>query len=127
MFQTRTETVMRGALDGLAARHRAYAHNVANVETPGFIPREVAFEEQLRQIRDEMAREAATPSGPLAPPLSLEAVPMDQQAVRADGNGVQIDEQVVRLEENRLTYEALTQAARLRSEILHSAITEGPR
>ncbi len=125
MFDNRTDVVVRGALDGLSARHRAYANNVANAETPGFIPGEVPFEEQLRKIRDSLAGTA--PDASAASPLTLEAVPNDQDAGRADGNGVQIDTQVMKIEENRLVYEALTQAARLRHEILHSAITETPR
>lgn len=44
IFQTPTDVVTRGALDGLAARHRAYVNNIANVDTPGFTPGDVPFE-----------------------------------------------------------------------------------
>src|SRR5437867_2387623 len=116
LLQTTTDVVVKGALDGLAARHRAFLNNIANVETPGFQPSDVPFEAQLRQIRDER-------SGPMrafAPerPLRLDAAPDDQQASRADGNGVQADQQAIRLMENTMTYEALAQAARIREEIL---------
>ena len=123
MLQTTTDVVIHGALDGLAARHRAYVHNVANAETPGFKPSEVPFEAQLRRVRDEMARPQQAAGH--APQPDLTPVPDSQSEERSDGNAVPIDSQVMRLEENSLIYGALIQAAHSRGEILRSAITEG--
>jgi flagellar basal-body rod protein FlgB len=123
LFQVKTDVVVRGALDGLAARHRVYANNLANIETPGFQPGEVPFEAELRRVRDQLARQPAqTGSQP-----SLKVVPDDQNARRADGNGVQADQQAIRLMENTMSYEALTQAARLRGELLREVVTDGRR
>jgi flagellar basal-body rod protein FlgB len=123
LFLTRTDVVVRGGLDGLAARHRAYADNIANIETPGFQPREVPFEVQLRKIRDQMAQNPSNDGHTAG--LLLAPVEDDQSANRVDGNGVQADLQVTRLAESTLSYEALSQAARMREAILRSAITEG--
>lgn len=120
LFETRAGAIARGALDGLAARHRAIAQNIANVETPGYTPVDVSFEDELRQLRD---------GGP-APQngrLQLTSVSMQPQVDRIDGNGVSLDQEVIRLTENTLTYEAVAQAARLRGELLKSAINEGRR
>jgi flagellar basal-body rod protein FlgB len=125
LFLTKTDVVVNGALDGLAARHRVYANNVANIETPGFLPGEVPFEDQLRKIRDQIAEEPASIAS--APRLSLEPVLNDQGADRVDGNGVQADRQVMQLAESTLTYEALAQATKMRNELLRSIITEGKR
>jgi flagellar basal-body rod protein FlgB len=125
LFATRTDVVVRGALDGLAARHRAYANNMANVETPGFQPSDVPFEGELRKLRDEMAGSPVSIQQARAP--ELVEMPDDQGAERLDGNGVQPDRQVVKLAENTLTYEALTQATKMRGELLRSVITEGRR
>jgi flagellar basal-body rod protein FlgB len=123
LFLTKTDVVARGALDGLAARHRAFAQNMANVETPGFQPTDVPFEAELQKLRDELVEQ---PSEINRLPLpTLEEVPDDQGADRVDGNGVQPDRQVVRLAENTLTYEALAQAVRMRGELLRSVISEG--
>ena len=43
IFESRTDIVLRGGLDGLAARHRAYANNIANIETPGSMPDSAAI------------------------------------------------------------------------------------
>jgi flagellar basal-body rod protein FlgB len=123
LFLTRTDVVVQGGLDGLAARHRAYAVNIANIETPGFQPREVPFEIQLRKVRDEMAQNSSTVGRTAS--LLLAPVEDDQGANRVDGNGVSADLQVTRLAESTLAYEALAQAARMREAILRSAITEG--
>ena len=127
MLETRTDLVVRGALNGMAVRHRTVVDAIANVETPGFVPKTVAFEEQLRSLRDAMLAD------PLHTDVSTQSLPSptlteaESSAGRADGNGVSIDEQVVSLEINELSYQALTQAARMRNEILHSVLTETPR
>ncbi len=123
LFVTRTDVVVAGALDGLAARHRAYADNIANIETPGFQPRDVPFETELRNLRDRMMQNPSTVARTAA--LPVDPVPMDQGANRVDGNGVQADLQVTRLAESTLTYEALTQAAKMRESVLRSVVTEG--
>jgi flagellar basal-body rod protein FlgB len=123
LFETRTGDVVRGALDGLAARHRAIAQNLANVETPGYQPVEVSFEDQLRQMRDRFDEPGLGGSTPDS--LNLAATVEDSDTGRADGNGVSIDHEVMRLTENTMTYEAVAQAARMRGELLKSAIREG--
>jgi flagellar basal-body rod protein FlgB len=125
LFQVRTDVVVRGALDGLAARHRVYANNLANIETPGFQPGEVPFEAELRRVRDDLANHPVKVGGAAQP--ALQVVPDDQNAQRADGNGVQVDLQAIRLAENTLSYEALTQAAKMRGELLRTVLTEGRR
>ncbi|MCX6365910.1 MAG: hypothetical protein NTX57_04290 [Armatimonadetes bacterium] len=127
MFETRTDIVVRGALNGMSARHRAYVDAVANAETPGFVPKTVEFEEQLRSIRDAMLADPLHADAASQPDLDLATKPSQQTLGRADENQLSIDQQVVELAVNQLAYEALTQAARLRHDILHSVITEAPR
>jgi flagellar basal-body rod protein FlgB len=123
LFQTTTSVVVKGALDGLAARHRVFLHNIANVETPGFQPADVPFETELRRVRTELDRNPDRVGD--VPRPGLAAAPEYQDAYRVDGNGVQADHQMMRLTENTLTYEALVQAARMRGELLRTVITEG--
>ena len=123
MFQGKTETLVRGALDGLAARHKAFVQNVANAETPGYRPGDVQFEDQLRRIADSM--DGRFSFGPEGKELDLSETPDNQSSDRPDDNGVQIDTQIIRLEENSMIYEAMAQAAAARSEMLRSAINEG--
>src|SRR5690242_17951564 len=103
-----TDTYLRAAMSGLAARQRAIANNVANVDTPGFKASEVRFEDMLNSaIRtakpgrtvDQNALNAAASRGTL----------VDSTSVRADGNNVDIDREMEMLGEANLNYSALTQ------------------
>jgi flagellar basal-body rod protein FlgB len=49
VFDSVTLSALTSALDGLAARQRAIADNVANVNTPGYAAKRVAFENALAQ------------------------------------------------------------------------------
>jgi len=42
-----TLAAMSKVLDATAARHRAIAHNIANVDAPGFVRRDVSFHDPL--------------------------------------------------------------------------------
>lgn len=122
-MQSVTDVVVSDALDGMAARHRAYVNNLANMETPGFEPSDVPFETQLRKVRDEMVQHGGDTSR--AEPLTLTPVqsapPTDPAGAPADT----VDQQVMKMEENTLAYAALTQAEHSRISILHSVISEG--
>lgn len=47
MFDSVTFKALNSALDGLAARQRAVANNIANVNTPGYRAQRVSFEDAL--------------------------------------------------------------------------------
>ncbi len=44
--------LMKLGMDGLMARQKAVSANIANVMTPGYVRKEVAFESQLNEIRE---------------------------------------------------------------------------
>ncbi len=50
ILSSRTSKINHLALDGLQERQRAIGANIANVETPGYIRKEVEFESQLSEI-----------------------------------------------------------------------------
>ncbi len=47
--------LMKLGMDGLMARQKAVSANIANVMTPGYVRKEVAFESQLNEIRESEA------------------------------------------------------------------------
>ena len=110
-----TLDVLHKTLDLRQQRHTVLASNIANAETPGFIAKDVRFEEALRA--------AATPAQP--PPLrqthpahwphvqptsirdvqgTLMATPSDD--VGHDLNTVSIDQEMAKLATNTLHYNA---------------------
>ena len=53
LITDRTINITKLGMDGLMDRQHAIASNVANVMTPGFQRKEVAFESQLREIAEK--------------------------------------------------------------------------
>ena len=94
-----TGSVIYAALNGLAARQRVIANNVANVETPGFIAGRVSFEDSLREAI----------SGGDATATSV-ALRRSADPVNVNGNNVSLDNEIVSLTETDLAYQLMIRA-----------------
>lgn len=79
MFESVTFNALSSALDGLAARQRAIANNIANVNTEGYLAQRVSFEEAL-------AASVAQGSG-IATPTTRESL----DPTKTNGNNVNLD------------------------------------
>jgi flagellar basal-body rod protein FlgB len=101
-------------LDVAVLRHQVIAHNVANINTPGYHRLEVSFENQLEQLLHLGGNVKE------AQPLVREAV---GSAVRADGNNVDIDEEMGLLTKNNLLFSACTQLLSHHITQMRSAIS----
>lgn len=83
VFDSVTLHALSSALDGLAARQRAIADNIANVNTPNYRAKVVSFE-------DALASSVAAGSGAAAPTVSLSTDATDQ-----NGNNVHLDQETL--------------------------------
>lgn len=106
-----TGSALYAALNGLAARQRVIANNVANVETPGFIAGRVSFEDSLR----------AAIAGGNAGATSVSTV-RSADPVNANGNNVSLDTEVVSLTETDLAYQLMVSALNSKFGLLRTAI-----
>lgn len=79
VFDSVTFNALSSALDGLAARQRAVANNIANVNTAGYRAQRVSFEEAL-------AASVKNGSGAAEPTTRVSLDP-----TRLDGNNVNLD------------------------------------
>lgn len=52
LITSNTMNIMKLGMDGLMERQRAISANIANVMTPGYVRKEVSFENQLAEIRE---------------------------------------------------------------------------
>ena len=52
LISSRTTDILKLGMDGLMERQHAISSNIANVMTPGYQRREVAFESQLAEIME---------------------------------------------------------------------------
>jgi flagellar basal-body rod protein FlgB len=90
------------ALDAASLRHRVIAHNIANVNTAGFAPLRVRFEESFG--------------------AALQPVVERDAAAR-----VELDVEVMLLAQNAVHYQAVLRGLGKHFSILNAAISEGKR
>lgn len=59
MFQLLDTQLLENSLDASSLRQQVIAHNIANLNTPGYQPQSVSFETELRQAIEEGGSEDA--------------------------------------------------------------------
>lgn len=98
LFDSVTSVALNSALDGLSARQRVIAENVANLQTPGYHAKRVQFENALAQaVADGSGAAVATTSRSLEP-------------TREDGNNVNLDTETLLNVDTNLRYQLATRA-----------------
>jgi flagellar basal-body rod protein FlgB len=129
----RTWEVLNRALAAYSLRQRVIAHNVANLNTPGYKKYRVGFEEELRAAlsRTDLPLYRTHPRH-LDPRPALEEVQPrvvreTGTSSRPDGNNVDLTEQMVQLAMNQLYYQVAAQAASGYLARLRLVITGGRR
>ncbi len=99
-------------MSGSMYRQTLLANDLANADTPGFKPQDVAFQQQLS---DAMASGQS--------PRSVQFTPFtNTQVTSSDGNGVDANVVNAEIAENGLLYQTLTQVAAAREGIVQSAL-----
>jgi len=112
----RIADMLAGLLDTSAVRQKVVAHNIANVNTPGFKRSEVNFEDDLKAA---LAHNDMDKAATLKPEVAVS----DDPALRNDGNNVDIDKEVGRLTKNALLYSTYVNILSRKFSLLNSAIT----
>jgi flagellar basal-body rod protein FlgB len=107
-----TTAALAVALDGLDRRQQAIASNLANLETPGYLSREVEFESSLRAaLLDGRPEDAAiTVDRSLAP-------------TRLNGNNVNVDIEMVKATETQLRQRLAVEGLNAKYRLMRTAIT----
>ena len=89
--------LMKKMLDYSAARQKAIANNIANVNTPGYQRMDVEFDQELKSVisgKDENAIKG----------LGFRYVRTNDTSMRNDKNNVDIDLEMAKLSENALLF-----------------------
>ncbi|GIT78563.1 flagellar basal body rod protein FlgB [Leifsonia sp. LS1] len=110
MLESVTSAALTSALDGLAARQRAIANNIANVNTPGYTAERVSFEDALaRSVAEGDGHTTATTARSLEP-------------TRLDGNNVNLDTETLSNVDTVLRFQFASQAAGNQFTAIRSAL-----
>lgn len=132
LFDRLSATLERG-LDFRLERANAINANLANVDTPGYTPVELRFEEQLQRFylgedpRPSLATTDAAHDPGEEDSLRAEVEFDFHSLPDVDGNSVDLDHEMVKLASNQGGYKASAKAYTKRMALLKYAITEGGR
>ena len=117
-----TSQIVKLALDAALQRHNVIANNIANANTPGFIPHEMKFETVLAQLK--------TSSEVLHGDSLIQDVDYLRDEVnrgkfieRKETDKVELDVEIADMAENVIKYRALLEGLSKRSSIIHMAIS----
>ncbi len=125
------------ALDVRLVRQNVLGANVANVDTPGFRPKDVDFTATMAAIDGAAKNDGGVtqPSQPTAGPVEsqsqgisakdLPIVDVPAGGASFDGNTVDLDRTMVAMAENALQYGASARAAGKKLAILRYVVSDG--
>jgi len=128
----RTVDFLGRALDLQSEAHGVISGNLANLDTPGYIPRELTFEQELQQAlgQGELSLQRTHPDH--LPPGAADVSQLKPEVrYRQDfalGNGsyqLDLDNEMAKLAQNNLKYEATVRLIAKKLAMLREAITEG--
>jgi flagellar basal-body rod protein FlgB len=130
----RTASILSRVLDFRSANHSVISGNLANIDTPGFKPTELSFDEALRQaVERDILPLRTTERGhfshfvgngfPARDSFDLE----DKAFTSIEGDYLDIDREMATLAENNILYEANTRLLAKKFQALRAAIEEGRR
>ena len=108
-----TMQAIQASLDGLAARQRIIANNLANSETPGYTAQTVSFEDSLASaISSGDPSQAQVTTGVTSDPANI------------NGNNVNVDSETVNLVDTGLRYQLATESMNNKFRILSDSLRQ---
>jgi flagellar basal-body rod protein FlgB len=144
-----TLDVLQRALDARLLRHNVLAGNLANADTPGFVPRDVDFAAAMREGAGEAGGAPPFPTrsmtfasaghpversagdiplsvaDPSAGAAGSPIVAVQGAGAGLDGNAVDVDRALAAVAENAIQYNAAARAAQKKLAILRYAASDG--
>ncbi|MDF1876590.1 flagellar basal body rod protein FlgB [Sulfurimonas sp. SAG-AH-194-L11] len=131
---SRTGTLLKDALNYRAMRQEMIASNIANVDTPGYKPRDINFEQALMQKKAMLLKSdkdtlkmAQTDASHLKPKEESSSFKptlyfRDGHMARNDGNSVDIDIETTEMSKNSIMFNAVIAAMKKDGMIYQSVI-----
>lgn len=128
----RTVALLGRTLDLRQQNQQAIASNIANAETPGYVPVRLQFEDNLRRALAGEGRPSAATSPAHFPLGGSGGIEKAQARVLktpdggiGDRNGVRADQEMIALAENQILYEAAVQMLNKKLGILKYVAGDG--
>lgn len=123
-LNARNLTVVQKSLDALWTKQKVINSNIANLDTPGYKSKSVAFED----ILNDTLKTSFTNNESFENKLNAikpQIIENTQTSMRDDGNNVDIDEQNIELTRVMIQYEFMSRSISSDISRLKYAINEG--
>jgi len=123
----KTMTLVQRSMDIRASRHRILSSNVANIETPEYVSRDLPFQKVFEHCLEDSSALSMRKTHPAHLPAAEGPLSQDfTSRIETDPGpgGVDIDQQMSRLAENNLMFQAGVQALIKKFEALKVGISE---
>jgi flagellar basal-body rod protein FlgB len=132
-----TINLLGKSVDLRAKNQNLIASNIANAETPNFIPKNLAFDDQLQSALKSSAkgqRSHALPherhipvrnAGTALQSVTGKIIETPAKTPGKDGNAVELENEMGKMSENQIMFNASVQLLSKKFEGLRSAIREG--
>ncbi len=123
--------VIQKSLDAAWSRNEIISQNIANVDTPGYKRKDVAFEEYLINSKKRITGNRTDVRHIPISPSDIDSVEptvtqdYSKLSMRIDGNNVDIDTEMADLAKNSIKFNALTQMLNGSFSKIKSVISEG--
>lgn len=136
LFST-TVDLLGKSIDLRAKNQNLIASNIANAETPNFVPKSLAFEDELQGALKSGNRRGASPAvthprhipirtaGGGLQSVSGKIVETPAKTPGKDGNAVELENEMGKMTENQVMFNVSVQMLSKKLEGLRSAIREG--
>lgn len=121
IFDNRLALLER-ALDLRLERHGRLSGNLANVDTPGYAPKDIDFDRAIADAQAALDTDRPAPQG-IAPGSYEMEGPSGSPSL--DGNRVSLDGTMAALNENALKYTAASRAAGKKLALLRYVANDG--
>lgn len=123
-----TISLLQRGLNAQLARQNQLTSNVANLDTPGYVPKDVDFQQALAHTQSA-GKLKRTNQGHQALDADAEVgirnVESPDRAPSANGNQVDLDTQMARIAQNAISYQANIKAVSKKLAILKYTVSEG--
>ena len=129
----KTITVLSKALDFRTARHNVIAGNLANMDTPGYTPKEATFDSELQRAVGSRQLRLKTSNRKHFPPTMSDALTgktFEIKPLEENGMGrkkLNLDTEMAKMAQNNLLYEATSRLLAKKFEALKTVIDAGRR
>lgn len=114
-------------LDFHLERHAVLAANVANVETPGFVAKDLRFRDALAAAESGLGATHPAHFGSAAGPAGGATEIVDDPAPEAGDRGATIEREMAKVSANAVRYEMAAELVRRRLALVRYAASDGER